>query len=53
VGLRQNWSTTTIKEVGDIFHKNFITKLKAHPLLYKRVNLGYGKKLNGRQKQGQ
>jgi hypothetical protein len=40
VGLRQNWSTTTIKEVGDRFHKNFTTKLKAHP-----VNLGYGTKI--------
>ncbi len=39
-----NWSTTTIKEVGDRFHRNFATKLKAHPLLYRRVNLGYGTK---------
>jgi hypothetical protein len=36
-----NWSISIIKEAGNKFHRNFTIGLKAHPLLYRRVNLGY------------
>jgi hypothetical protein len=35
-----NWSTNAIK--GNKFHRNFVVRLRAHPLLYREVNLGYG-----------
>jgi hypothetical protein len=37
-----NWSATVIKKIGNRFHNNFTVGLKAHPLLYKGANLGYG-----------
>jgi hypothetical protein len=37
-----NWFANVIKETRDRFHRNFIVGLRAHPLLYKEVNLGYG-----------
>jgi hypothetical protein len=37
-----NWFAITVKETRNRFHRNFATKLKAHPLLYRGVNLGYG-----------
>jgi hypothetical protein len=39
-----NWSATIVKEARNRFHKNFTTRLIAYPLLYRRVNLGYGRK---------
>ncbi len=40
-----NWFATIVKETKNRFHKNFAARLKAHPLLYRKVNLGYGTKV--------
>jgi hypothetical protein len=34
------WSSSIIREVGDIFNYNFKVGLQVHPLGYKVVNLG-------------
>ncbi len=34
------WSSSTVKESGDIFHYNFKVGFQAHPLRYRGVNLG-------------
>jgi hypothetical protein len=33
------WSSTLIKEIGDIFHHNFKDGMRVHPIKYKGVNL--------------
>jgi hypothetical protein len=37
-----NWFAIVIKKIGNRFHRNFTVGLRAHPLLYRGVNLGYG-----------
>jgi hypothetical protein len=34
------WSSSIMKEVGDIFHYNFKVGLRTHPCGYKGVNFG-------------
>jgi hypothetical protein len=48
--LNANWFV--IKKVEKKFDKKFVVRLRAHPLLYRGVNLGYGTKTQREQKQG-
>jgi hypothetical protein len=34
------WSIVVVRNTRDKFHRNFVTSLRAHPLLFKGVNLG-------------
>jgi hypothetical protein len=34
-----------LKKTRDRFHRNFIARLRAHPKVYKRVDLNYGTKI--------